>query len=121
MLVNWLDEKNHSGIYEKKLTRVLLSFTEDTHFAIKEITGQLIEFQQEGVYQTLQGNNNVDFGTSEKKGPLRVLNSILSAGLHPYLELSNGTVVKRGSSAEFDTYQSRVKVAPIVQTNICLV
>jgi 5-methylcytosine-specific restriction enzyme B len=108
MLVNWLDEKSHSGMYEKKLMRVLLGFTEDTHFAIKEETGQLIEFQQEGVYQSLLMSDEVELGADEKMGPLRIFNSILDAGLHPYLELSSGTVVKRGSSAEFDTYQKRV-------------
>ncbi|GAW86775.1 conserved hypothetical protein [Bathymodiolus platifrons methanotrophic gill symbiont] len=108
VLISWLKgEKNNSNLYEKKLLRVLTNFTEDTHFKL-EYAGEFIEFQQEGIYQLLERDNSISLGNGEKKGPLRIFNSILNDELHPYLTLSQGDVIKRSGISGFDTYKGRV-------------
>ena len=45
----------------------------------------------------------------EAKGPLRILKSLLSEGMNPYLQYSNGTVtIATPNSEKIEDYQKRV-------------
>ena len=48
-------------------------------------------------------------GDKEAKGPLRILKSLLSEGMNPYLQYSNGNVaVATPNSEKIEDYQKRV-------------
>ncbi|MDQ9168802.1 AAA family ATPase [Oxalobacteraceae bacterium R-40] len=109
LLLSWLDNKSSPGAYEEKLLKVLTVLTEDTHFALRDGPGgAVIEFQQEGIYNALETNSAVDFGTDEKKGPLRILNSIVSDNLHPYLISTSSGIGIRPGATKFGDYVNRV-------------
>ena len=68
-------------------------------------------FNQNSIYKKLLDSNNmVDInGDKESKGSLRILKSLLSDGLNPYLNYSNGTVKTHEEASEaFKVYQLRV-------------
>lgn len=68
-------------------------------------------FNQNSIYKKLLDSNNaVDInGDKESKGSLRILKSLLSDGLNPYLNYSNGTVTTDEEGSEtLKAYQLRV-------------
>lgn len=89
------------------LVRILTAMSESAVFRLQDDDPRY--FTQSGIYSALEESSTVTFkGNREMKGPVRVLNSILRAGMHAHLGGSADNVVPRGSG--FSEYASRVGV-----------
>lgn len=109
VLIEWLDERELVGQAEQKLIRHLCIFTEDTSMRLED-GERFIDFRQEGIYQALliNGNDSVELGEGEKKGPLRIFNNIFKSKLNPFLEMPGAAITLKFRDQEFERYQKRV-------------
>lgn len=95
---------------EERLTRVLTALSEGAIFKLTDGTKDVI-FNQNCVYEKLiETSAAVDInGDKEAKGPLRILKSLLSEGMNPYLIYNNGEVTVAPTNAGgIEKYQKRV-------------
>lgn len=102
---------NYDKQIETRLSRLLTAISEGAIFKLVDGTNDVI-FNQNDVYKKLmQTKNNVDLnGDEEAKGSLRILKSLLSDGLNPYLEGHNGDVqILKGQFNNLEEYQKRVE------------
>lgn len=67
-------------------------------------------FNQNSLYRKLlETHDSVDINGDKAKGSLRILKSLLSDGLNPFLKYSNGVVsTNEQKAAELEAYQERV-------------
>lgn len=112
VLLGWIGfDANFDRVYEEALIHLLTVLSEDAVFKLSD-DGKDVTFNQYGIYhKLLQTGEAVNItGDKEAKGSLRILKSLLSEGLNPYLKYNrNGTVtVAPSSSAEIKDYQKRV-------------
>lgn len=110
-LLSWLglniicDQKT-----EKILVQLLTALSEEAVFKLVDGNNDVI-FNENSIYKKLlETEESVDInGDKEPKGSLRILKSLLSDGMNPYLQYSGGKVTSstdyRGSLA---SYQERV-------------
>ena len=95
---------------EKTLIYLLTALSECAVFKLTDGTKDVI-FNQNSIYRKLlETADAVDVnGDKEAKGPLRILKSLLSEGMNPYLQYSNGTVtIAAPNSKKIEDYQKRV-------------
>lgn len=95
---------------EKTLIYLLTALSEGAVFKLSDGTKDVI-FNQNSIYRKLlETSDAVDVnGDKEAKGPLRILKSLLSEGMNPYLQYSNGTVtIAAPNSEKIEDYQKRV-------------
>lgn len=95
---------------EKTLLYLLTALSESAVFKLLDGERDVI-FNQNCIYlKLLETVDAVDVnGDKEAKGPLRILKSLLSEGMNPYLQYSNGTVtVAAPNNEKIDDYQKRV-------------
>ena len=94
---------------EINLIHLLTALSETAIFKLVDGTRDVI-FNQNSIYKkVLETQDNVDLnGDREAKGSLRILKSLLSDNMNPYLEYSNGGV-KQADSDNLDDYQKRVE------------
>ena len=95
---------------EKTLIYLLTALSEGAVFKLSDGTKDVI-FNQNSIYRKLlETADAVDIcGDKEAKGPLRILKSLLSEGMNPYLQYSNGTVtIATPNSEKIEDYQKRV-------------
>lgn len=88
-------------------------FTALSESAIFKMTdgNRAVVFNQNSIYRkVLETNQPVDInGDEEAKGSLRILKSLLSDSLNPYLQYSGGTVtVAERETEDLEAYQKRV-------------
>lgn len=96
---------------EERLTRVLTALSEGAIFKLTDGNKDVI-FNQNCVYEKLiETSEAVDInGDKEAKGPLRILKSLLSEGMNPYLVYNNGNVTIAPTNADkIEQYQKRVE------------
>lgn len=89
---------------------LLTALSEGAVFKLSDGTKDVI-FNQNSIYRKLlETADAVDVnGDKEAKGPLRILKSLLSEGMNPYLQYSNGTVtIAAPNSEKIEDYQKRV-------------
>ncbi|ADB13817.1 ATPase family associated with various cellular activities (AAA) [Gardnerella vaginalis 409-05] len=112
ILILWIGvDINYDKQIETRLSRLLTAISEGAIFKLVDGTNDVI-FNQNDVYKKLmQTKNNVDLnGDEEAKGSLRILKSLLSDGLNPYLECRNGDVqILKGQFNNLEEYQKRVE------------
>ncbi|WP_116440572.1 McrB family protein [Gardnerella swidsinskii] len=112
ILILWIGvDINYDKQIETRLSRLLTAISEGAIFKLVDGTNDVI-FNQNDVYKKLmQTKNNVDLnGDEETKGSLRILKSLLSDGLNPYLECHNGDVqILKGQFNNLEEYQKRVE------------
>lgn len=112
ILILWIGvDVNYDKQIETRLSRLLTAISEGAIFKLVDGTNDVI-FNQNDVYKKLmQTKNNVDLnGDEEAKGSLRILKSLLSDGLNPYLEGHNGDVqILKGQFNNLEEYQKRVE------------
>lgn len=112
ILILWIGvDINYDKKIAARLSRLLTAISEGAIFKLVDGTNDVI-FNQNNVYKKLiQTKNNVDLnGDEEAKGSLRILKSLLSDGLNPYLEYHNGNVqILKGKFNNLDEYQKRVE------------
>lgn len=112
ILILWIGvDINYDKQIETRLSRLLTAISEGAIFKLVDGTNDVI-FNQNDVYKKLmQTKNNVDLnGDEETKGSLRILKSLLSDGLNPYLEGHNGDVqILKGQFNNLEEYQKRVE------------
>lgn len=112
ILILWIGvDINYDKQIETRLSRLLTAISEGAIFKLVDSTNDVI-FNQNDVYKKLmQTKNNVDLnGDEEAKGSLRILKSLLSDGLNPYLEGHNGDVqILKGQFNNLEEYQKRVE------------
>ena len=95
---------------EKTLIYLLTALSEGAVFKLTDGSKDVI-FNQNSIYRKLlETADSVDVnGDKEAKGPLRILKSLLSEGINPYLQYSNGTVtIAAPNSEKIEDYQKRV-------------
>lgn len=112
ILILWIGvDINYDKQIETRLSRLLTAISEGAIFKLVDGTNGVI-FNQNDVYiKLMQTKNNVDLnGDEEAKGSLRILKSLLSDGLNPYLECHNGDVqILKGQFNNLEEYQKRVE------------
>lgn len=94
---------------EINLIHLLTALSETAIFKLVDGTRDII-FNQNSIYEkVLETQDKVDLnGDREAKGSLRILKSLLSDKMNPYLEYSNGGV-KQADSDNLEDYQKRVE------------
>ena len=94
---------------EINLIHLLTALSETAIFKLVDGTRDII-FNQNSIYEkVLETHDKVDLnGDREAKGSLRILKSLLSDKMNPYLEYSNGGV-KQANSDNLEDYQKRVE------------
>lgn len=110
-LLSWIGIDVSSNIWcEKTLLNILTTFAESAVFKLNDGDQDVI-FNQDSIYRKLlQTGEAVDVnGDKEAKGSLRILKSLLSDEMNPYLTYSNGGVSAAESKLErLKKYQQRV-------------
>lgn len=95
---------------EKTLTYLFTALSEGAVFKLVDGTRDVI-FNQDSIYKKiLETSQAVDInGDKEAKGALRILKSLLSDEMNPYLQYSSGSVTAATDISErLDEYQKRV-------------
>lgn len=96
---------------EKILSYLLTALSEGAVFKLTDGAEDII-FNQNCIYQKLiSTSESIDInGDKEAKGSLRILKSLLSDGLNPYLQYSNGAVsITKPNAERIEDYQKRVE------------
>lgn len=111
VLLYWMKfDVNYDIDHEKALLHMLTVLSEGAVFKLTN-NGKEIIFNQNGVYKKLLDTNeavNVS-GDSEPKGTLRIFRSLLSEGMNPYINYSNGSVdIAEHNTENLEDYQKRV-------------
>lgn len=111
VLLSWIGINiNADPECEQHMLHLLTALSEEAVFKLTDGNRDVI-FNQDSVYtKLLETEDAVDInGDSEAKGSLRVLKSLLSDGMNPYLSYSRGNVsVVRGKRSSLEAYQKRV-------------
>lgn len=111
VLLSWIGFNiNADPECEQHMLHLLTALSEEAVFKLTDGNRDVI-FNQDSVYtKLLETEDAVDInGDSEAKGSLRVLKSLLSDGMNPYLSYSRGNVsVVRGKRSSLEAYQKRV-------------
>lgn len=111
VLLSWIGFNiNADPECEQHMLHLLTALSEEAVFKLMDGNQDVI-FNQDSVYtKLLETEDAVDInGDSEAKGSLRVLKSLLSDSMNPYLSYSRGNVsVVRGKRSSLEAYQKRV-------------
>ena len=111
VLLSWIGFNiNADPECEQHMLHLLTALSEEAVFKLTDGNRDVI-FNQDSVYtKLLETEDAVDInGDSEAKGSLRVLKSLLSDGMNPYLSYSRGNVsVAREKRSSLEAYQKRV-------------
>lgn len=111
VLLSWIGFNiNADSECEQHMLHLLTALSEEAVFKLTDGNRDVI-FNQDSVYtKLLETEDAVDInGDSEAKGSLRVLKSLLSDSMNPYLSCSRGNVsVVRGKRSYLEAYQKRV-------------
>jgi hypothetical protein len=112
VLLSWLGFKiPFESELEHNLETVFTALSEGALFKLSD-NGNDVIFDQEGIYRKIVDTNGaVDInGDGEPKGALRILKSLLSERLNPYLSYDGGSVDSRVDSRQINEYQKRASV-----------
>lgn len=111
VLLAWIGfNVNSDPECEEQLCQMLSVLSEGAVFKLTDGERDVI-FNQNSLYRKLlETHDSVDInGDKEAKGSLRILKSLLSDGLNPFLKYSNGVVsTNEQKAAELESYQERV-------------
>ena len=111
VLLSWIGFNiNADPECEQHMLHLLTALSEEAVFKLTDGNRDVI-FNQDSVYtKLLETEDAVDInGDSEAKGSLRVLKSLLSDSMNPYLSYSRGNVsVAREGRSALEAYQKRV-------------
>jgi ATPase family associated with various cellular activities (AAA) len=111
VLLAWIGfNVNSDPECEKQLCQMLSVLSEGAVFKLTDGERDVI-FNQNSLYRKLlETHDSVDInGDKESKGSLRILKSLLSDGLNPFLKYLNGVVsTNEQKAAELEVYQERV-------------
>lgn len=111
VLLAWIGfNVNSDPECEEQLCQMLSVLSEGAVFKLTDGERDVI-FNQNSLYRKLlETHDSVDInGDKEAKGSLRILKSLLSDGLNPFLKYSNGVVSTNEQKAvELESYQERV-------------
>ena len=111
VLLAWIGfNVNSDPECEEQLCQMLSVLSEGAVFKLTDGERDVI-FNQNSLYRKLlETHDSVDInGDKEAKGSLRILKSLLSDGLNPFLKYSNGVVsTNEQKAAELEVYQERV-------------
>ncbi len=111
VLLAWIGfNVNSDPECEKQLCQMVSVLSEGAVFKLTDGDRDVI-FNQNSLYRKLlETHDSVDInGDKEAKGSLRILKSLLSDGLNPFLKYSNGVVSTNGQKVgELEAYQERV-------------
>lgn len=111
VLLSWIGfNVNADPECETILTGLFSALSENAVFKMAD-GNRAVVFNQNSLYcKVLETGQPVDInGDEEAKGSLRILKSLLSDGLNPYLRYSNGTVTAlERRTGDLDAYQKRV-------------
>lgn len=109
VILNWLgcDVEVDSEIV-KSFCKVLTAMSENSVYKLDD-NGKGVIFNQNELYKGLEETESMDInGDKEAKGSLRILKSLLSDGLNPYLSYKSGSVTFDDNLTRLSAYQKRV-------------
>jgi ATPase family associated with various cellular activities (AAA) len=109
VLLAWIGfDINFNEEYDFRMKKILTTLSESAVFKMSDGENDII-FNQNSLYSKLiETNQTVDIkGDKEAKGSLRILKSLLSDSMNPYLQYENGNV--NNNSSELEKYQKRVE------------
>ena len=113
VLMSWIGfNVNIDPECEMQLAQLLTALSEGAVFKLVDGKDDVI-FNQNCLYRKLlETHQSVDInGDKEAKGSLRILKSLLSDQMNPYLKYSNGSVsVEKHKEIDLAAYQSRVEM-----------
>lgn len=113
VLLSWIGfNVECNTAYEVSLLKILTAFSENAVFKMKDGLREVI-FNQLNIYRKLtESGESVDInGDSEAKGSLRILKSLLSDSMNPYLSyFNNGSVTISTENDAASNYLSRVEM-----------
>lgn len=96
-LIDWLQEAPDDGELSIKLKKFLTISSENTWFKDNDNY-----FFQEGIYSTLNNNNEQVTFDGESQGPVRILKKIVSSDIHSILKSqASGFVFKEGINTDY--------------------
>lgn len=111
VLLSWIGFRvNIDPECDSILTHLFAALSEGAVFKMTD-GNRAVVFNQNSLYRkALETNQAVDInGDDEAKGSLRILKSLLSDGLNPYLQYSSGSVtVAERRTEDLEAYQKRV-------------
>lgn len=111
VLMSWMGlNVNVDPEYENRLVQLLSILSEGAVFKLTD-GNEAVIFNQNNLYKKLlETHERVDVnGDKEPKGSLRILKSLLTDRLNPFLEYSNGSVdIANYRKGELEAYQNRV-------------
>ena len=110
VLMSWIGFKiNYDIKSEKTLTRLFTALSEGAVFKMTDGDRDIV-FNQDSLYRKIiETGESVDVnGDKEAKGSLRILKSLLSDNLNPYLKYNGGSVTAANNNLELlKAYQQR--------------
>lgn len=110
-LVLWLNNKPSNYCISIGLKSLLTIFSEDTQMKIRTDGNEEIFFQQNGIYENIsQAQDVINKDSKEQVGPLRVINSFIRDGLHPYLEIKDNAFHLK-ENTDFEEYKKMVETS----------
>ena len=96
----WLTNNKAQNTLEEVVSKFLNISIENCYFKLRRADGEII-FQTEGIYKALKKDDFVSLETTEFVGPTRILNSMLSEDLIPWIK-SNQSTIQYNSNSNFD-------------------
>ena len=112
VLLSWIGINiEYNREFENSLISVLNILAENAIFKLNDGSKEII-FNQNSIYSELMlGSEKVDIkGDKDARGSLRILKSLLSEEMNPYLDYSNGKVsLKNNDNNNFENYSKRVE------------
>lgn len=96
-LVAWLQDKQLNNDIEQRISVFLNISIENNLFKLRQGNNHLY-FQTEGIYKSLNADNEVSLASDEIVGPTRILNSMLRENLIPWLNFKKSLVTANANN-----------------------
>lgn len=110
-LKSWLKDEHLNSQIELNVATYLNLCIENNLFKLRLGDTDLF-FQTEGLYEGLRKDNTVSLESDEKVGPMRILNSMLSEGLVPWLTMKRSEISYNNSTTfDYDSYSKIISTS----------
>ena len=110
-LKSWLKDEHLNSQIELNVATYLNLCIENNLFKLR-LGDKDLFFQTEGLYEGLRKDNKVSLESDEKVGPMRILNSMLSEGLVPWLTMKRSEISYNNSTTfDYDSYSKIISTS----------
>lgn len=110
-LKSWLKDEHLNSQIELNVATYLNLCIENNLFKLR-LGDKDLFFQTEGLYEGLRKDKTVSLESDEKVGPMRILNSMLSEGLVPWLTMKRSEISYNNSTTfDYDSYSKIISTS----------